>query len=225
MSRQMRRQVSRRHARGFTLIEVLLAVTLLVAGLALAFATIRSAMAISQRGEAISAGNERIRAVESLLRRRLSNAMPIALQPPEPDTPAPRFIGEPQRMQFAADVPAYLGRGGAYVHTLAVSGQRDAQQLTLELVLLQDGVQIPEVPARAPEVLADALQRVEFRYRGIDPVSGDLADWQPQWDDPQQWPLLVSISVDAADGRRWPPLVVAMPQGMRMGGMRMGGRR
>jgi general secretion pathway protein J len=39
-----------RAARGFTLIEVLLATALLVGGLALAFATVRSALAISQRG-------------------------------------------------------------------------------------------------------------------------------------------------------------------------------
>ncbi|MGH8045091.1 MAG: prepilin-type N-terminal cleavage/methylation domain-containing protein, partial [Stenotrophomonas sp.] len=41
--------------RGFTLIEVLLATVLLVGGLALAFATVRSAMNIAQRGERVAA--------------------------------------------------------------------------------------------------------------------------------------------------------------------------
>ena len=53
-----------RAQRGFTLIEVLLATALLVGGLALAFATVRSALAISQRGEQMAAHNERMRAVE-----------------------------------------------------------------------------------------------------------------------------------------------------------------
>ena len=40
-----------RSARGFTLIEVLLATVLLAAGLALAFATLRASTATAQRGE------------------------------------------------------------------------------------------------------------------------------------------------------------------------------
>ncbi|WP_313276146.1 prepilin-type N-terminal cleavage/methylation domain-containing protein, partial [Stenotrophomonas sp.] len=66
--------MSVRSAAGFTLIEVLLATVLLAAGMALAFAAVRSTMAISARGEVIAAGNERMRAVEGFLRRRLSTA-------------------------------------------------------------------------------------------------------------------------------------------------------
>ena len=47
-----------RQARGFTLIEVLLATMLLATGLALAFATLRAATATAQRGEAIAERSE-----------------------------------------------------------------------------------------------------------------------------------------------------------------------
>ena len=53
---------------GFTLIEVLLATTLLAAGLALGFATVRAAGATAERGEAMAARNERMRAVSEFLR-------------------------------------------------------------------------------------------------------------------------------------------------------------
>jgi general secretion pathway protein J len=64
----MTRKTMNRNVRGFTLIEVLLATVLLAAGLALAFATLRSATAMVQRGESIAQRNERIRAVEGFLR-------------------------------------------------------------------------------------------------------------------------------------------------------------
>ena len=66
----MRRTIPR-PAAGFTLLEVLLATTLLAAGLALGFATVRAAGATVTRGEAMAARNERIRAVSAFMRHRI----------------------------------------------------------------------------------------------------------------------------------------------------------
>ena len=210
--------MSRRGARGFTLIEVLLATVLLVGGLALAFATVRSAMNIAQRGERVAAQNERMRAVEGFLRRRLSMAMLTATTPPDPTREPVYFLGEPQHMVFVSDLPGYLGRGGPYVHELQVRGSGDAQRLDLALTLVQNGERIEETPPRPPEALADALRAVSFRYRGIDPRNGQLGDWQDRWEDTRRLPSLVSISVTPRQGPAWPPMVVALaqqPRGVR----------
>lgn len=198
--------------RGFTLIEVLLATALLVGDLALAFATVRSAMAISQRGEQMVAQNERMRAVEGFLRRRLSMAMLTATTPPDPTREPVYFQGEAQRMLFVSDLPGYLGRGGPYVHELQVRGSGDAQRLELALTLVQNGERIQETPPREPEMLADGLRKVSFRYRGIDPRNGELGDWQDQWEDTRRLPSLVWISVEPRQGAAWPPMVAALPQ-------------
>ena len=198
--------------RGFTLIEVLLATALLVGGLALAFATVRSAMAISQRGEQMVAQNERMRAVEGFLRRRLSMAMLTATTPPDPTREPVYFQGDAQRMLFVSDLPGYLGRGGPYVHELQVRGSGDAQRLELALTLVQNGERIQETPPREPEMLADGLRKVSFRYRGIDPRNGELGDWQDQWEDTRRLPSLVWISVEPRQGAAWPPMVAALPQ-------------
>ena len=71
----------KQRAAGFTLVEVMLATVLLAGGLALAFASVRSAMAVSQRGEQIAAESERMRAVESLLRRQLAGALRTRWRP------------------------------------------------------------------------------------------------------------------------------------------------
>jgi general secretion pathway protein J len=201
-----------RSVRGFTLIEVLLATVLLVGGLALAFATVRSAMNIAQRGEQMAAQNERMRAVEGFLRRRLGMALPTAAEPPDPTREPLYFLGEAQRMLFVSELPGYLGRGGPYVHELQVQGSGEAKTLELGLTLVQNGERIAETPPRPPERLADALRDVRFRYRGVDPRSGQLGEWQEHWEDSRRLPNLVEIRIVPAQGLEWPPLVVVLTQ-------------
>lgn len=195
---------------GFTLIEVLLATALLAAGLALAFVTVRSAMTISQRGEAMAADNERMRAVQGLLRRQLAQALRSPIEPPDPAREPLFFIGEPQRLRFVSDVPGYLGRGGPYVHDLQVVRSAQGVRLQLGLVMVQAGVQIQERPPRAPEPLVDELKSVTLRYRGVDPTSGQLGDWMTTWPDTRRPPLLVSMQVQPLRGAAWPELRVVL---------------
>lgn len=206
--------------RGFTLIEVLLATVLLAAGMALAFAIVRSTLAISTRGEAIAAGSERMRGVESFLRRRLVAAMPLPMERDPAKGVGIAFSGDEQNMRFVAELPGYLGRGGPYVHALTVHEEDGAKQLRIGLTLLQAGQRVEEDPPRGLELLADDLEQVRFRYRGIDPTTRELGDWQPQWHEPGRMPLLVSVEIAPVTGKAWPPLVVTLPQRSEFGGLR-----
>jgi general secretion pathway protein J len=199
-----------RNVRGFTLIEVLLATVLLAAGLALAFATLRSATAMVQRGETIAQRNERIRAVESFLRRRISSAQTIAFAV-DPDSQRQyRFVGEPQRMRFVADLPDYLGRGGPYLHDLVASDE--GGQLLVSFSMVQSGQAIRDAQPRPPEILADKLAVARFRYRGLD-QEGKLGQWQDQWTAAEWLPLQVAIEVESDGGEVWPEMVVSLAQG------------
>ena len=195
-------------SRGFTLIEVLLATMLLAGGLALAFATLRSATTMVQRGEAIAQRSERIRSAETFLRRRIGSAQVIAFATDPQTQQQIRFLGEPQRMRFVADLPDYLGRGGPYLHDLSVAEGR----LLVSFTLVQGGQAIEEAQARPPEPLASGLRAVRFRYRGIDPEGG-LGDWQERWATGEVLPVQVAMDIESADGVRWPRLIVSLAQG------------
>lgn len=195
-------------SRGFTLIEVLLATLLLAGGLALAFATLRSATAMVQRGEAIAQRSERIRSAETFLRRRITSAQMIGFATDPQTQQQIRFVGEPQRMSFVADLPDYLGRGGPYLHELSVADGR----LLVSFTLVQGGQAIQEAQARPPEPLASGLRAVRFHYRGIDPQGG-LGDWQERWTTADVLPVQVAIDIESSDGMRWPGLVVSVAQG------------
>ncbi|MGN6513143.1 MAG: prepilin-type N-terminal cleavage/methylation domain-containing protein [Lysobacteraceae bacterium] len=207
-------------ARGFTLIEVLLATVLLASGLALAFATLRSATAIATRGEVLERRNERMRAVEGFLRARLQAMRPVPYGFDRDSGLAQRFLGQPQRMRFVADLPDYLGRGGPYVHEFAIEqGDRPGEvRLTVALTMVLGGQPVEEQPVRPPEVLAEHLRAVRFRYRGLG-ADGRLGGWQPQWPTQDALPLQVEIDVQDAQGRDWPALVVAPPLAGSFGGV------
>jgi general secretion pathway protein J len=197
-------------ARGFTLIEVLLATALLASALALAFATVRAATATANRGEAMALRNERMRAVEGFLRTRLQAARPVPYGIDGESGLARRFEGNGEHMAFVADLPDYLGRGGPFLHRLQVGGPAGRRRVEVAFDLVQGGAVADDPHALPPEVLVDDLADVAFRYRGLDAESR-LGPWQAQWNVPEALPLQVEVRIRDADGRDWPPLVVALP--------------
>ncbi len=196
-----------RRARGFTLLEVLLAVALLAAAFTLAFGILRAAGATVERGDALAQRNEHIRAVSNFLRTRLAGTPGIVFAIDQETGLSQRFLGTRTEMRFVADVPDYLGRGGPYAHTLTVV--RDDQRLTLQVQfqMMQGGVPIPA--ERPPEPLADGLTKVEFAYRGLDD-NGAPGAWLPTWTQVDALPLQVRVQMADARGE-WPEVLVMLP--------------
>lgn len=198
-----------RHALGFSLLEVLLAMVLLAAGLALGFATLRAATATTQRGEQLAQRSERIRAAHAFLQRRIVSALPIPFHLDPMAGEARQFTGDGSRMQFVADLPDYLGRGGPHLHTLAVhDAGEEGLQLTVAFATTVAGKTFPQ--PGDPEVLVDGLETVRFRYRSLD-ESSNLDEWQDEWTRSNELPLQVRIDIEAAEGP-WPPLLVTLNQ-------------
>ncbi|QSX79997.1 general secretion pathway protein GspJ [Agrilutibacter solisilvae] len=183
---------------------------LLAMGLALAFATIGAATKTTQRGEAIASNNERVRAVESFLRRRLVGARPVPYTFDQTSGLAKRFEGEPDRMKFVADLPDYLGRGGPYLHEFIIERDGEHLRLSLSLSMVLAGQVVEETDPRPPEMLAGNLQSARFRYRALS-AEGGLGEWQERWENVDQMPLLVEVTLTDVGGRPWPPMVVALP--------------
>jgi len=199
------RAMHRRHAAGFTLLEVLLATVLLAAGLAVAFATLRAATATAHRGEVLAQRSERMRAVELFLRRRIAATRPVSFGMDEQTGTLRRFEGAPDRMRFVADLPDYLGRGGPYLHDIAIADGR----LEVGFTMVLGGELVEEAQPRAPEPLVDVAE-ARFRYRGLN-AENRLGEWVERWETPDRLPLQVEIVLRDAEGRAWPPMVIALP--------------
>jgi general secretion pathway protein J len=149
--------------------------------------------------------------VEGFLRTRIGSARAISFDLDKQSGGAIRFIGAPDRMRFVADLPDYLGRGGPYLHDIAVADAGSGQtRLQVEFAQVQNSAQVAETAPRPPEVLADGLSKVQFRYRALD-ATGEMGAWQDRWTDPTRLPLQVSVRIEPLTGRAWPELVVALP--------------
>lgn len=210
-----RRGGSAAHAAGFTLVEVLLATMLLAAGLTLGFATLRAAGATVERGEAMAARNERMRAVSEFLRSRIGGAQAIVFNLDEATGQAQRFAGDAHGMRFVADLPDYLGRGGPHLHELGVEGRGSAQALQVDFRMVVAAQTVVTADARAPEPLADGLRSVQFAYR-TRAQDGEMGSWKPQWDYPESLPLQVRVVIADAQGP-WPAVVIALPHAANAG--------
>lgn len=201
----------RQRQSGFTLIEVLLATALLAAGLALAFTTLRAAGASVQRGESRAMASDEMRSVSSFLRRAVGGARPLPIAVDESSGRGIVFSGEPRRMRFIADLPDYLGHGGAYLHDIVAEPGQGGIALHAWLAIVLGGEAAFDETVRPPELLTHGLREARFRYRGLED-DGSLGQWSEHWQNGQLLPVQVEISLAGADGRPWPPLVIAVAQ-------------
>ena len=196
-----------KRARGFTLVEVIVATTLLALGLALAFASLRGAGRATARAETAAQAEERLRAVQGFLRAQLTAAMPIAFQF-DSDTGQATFLRmTPTKLEYVASMPGYLSRGGPYLQTLELVPGEKGQRLVFQHQMIStDG---PLKAEREPLVLLDGIADARFEVRGID-TNGQVQAWESQWDLSAQLPPLVRLRLRFTDPtRQWPEMVVA----------------
>src|SRR5690606_20083022 len=182
---------------GFTLLEVLLATSLLALALALAFSALRGAVGAVRSGEALINRTDEIRVAQEFLRRQLSHAMPMAFEELEDNGERKLFEAEATFLRFVAPMPGYLSRGGPHVQWLEVQRRRDGHALVFDHAQLNgyDPEQPKPEDARPPVVLLDRLDDARFEFRAID-ETGELGEWTDQWDEPQQMPLMVRLVVE-----------------------------
>lgn len=201
-----------RHARGFTLVEVLMAIMLLALLSAGAWAAIRTATRAVERGEALVDRTNKVRVSQELLRRQISQALPIVVETDGPTGQPTHFIGERDRMRWVSAMPGYLGRGGPYVQEIALERGDNGYALRFRHALAngwdsREG--FPETPG--PVTLIERIDDVRIEYRGLDD-QGKLGEWEDEWTDPGPMPLLVRVRVEFARGSQleWPELVVPL---------------
>jgi len=199
--------MSARRQHGFTLIEVVIATSLLALGLAIAFGTMRSASRATAKAEASAQREERLRASQHCLRTQLGAALSIPFEFDQESGAATFFRASPGKLEFVGTMPGYLARGGPYLQTLELQPGPEGQQLLFQHQLLTaDG---PVEAEREPVVLLDGIAEGSFEVRTID-EEGKPGRWQDEWMVSAQLPPQLRLRLRFRDERRnWPELLVA----------------
>ncbi len=195
---------------GFTLVELLIAMTLLALIVAALFGGLRLGARAWEAGAQRNSDLARLEVVQGLLRRQLSRAYPIALTGSERGRRIV-FEGDPAAVMFVAPAPAQIGLGGLYLMNLAVAEDEGNKRLVLTWQLSgAEEERLTESPGAETRVLIDRIAGIELSYFGP-PDGRDEPRWFDRWDDAARLPSLVRIRVEfpAGDRRYWPELIVA----------------
>ena len=195
---------------GFTLVELLVAMTLLAFLSIMLFGGLRFGARSWEAVVKSSAERDRIASTQNFLRDRLGQLTlpgPAELRQSGGDG---GFDGGPERLEFVAPWLSALSLGGLYRFTLWHEDAGDGR-LMLSWQPAEAGPdELEELGDLAGErVLLDGVAEVSLSYYGA-ADENDPSEWRDQWENPAAPPRLVRVHLVFADARRvWPDFVVA----------------
>ena len=197
-------------ATGFTLVELLLALTLMSMLLALAYGGLRAATRAADKGQAILADSGRIRMAHQFVRKQLNQMAPLVFAESEDQQERSVFTGDARKIRYVAPMPGYLGFGGPQVQELAIVSGADGDELVLSHALLQ-GFEEQNLYLRDPIVLLKKIEFAEFSFLGRD-ETGELSGWTNQWEQPGLLPDAVSLDIEFTEDVyiQWPLLTASV---------------
>ena len=178
---------------GFTLLEVLVVITLMGLLLGLVGTAMVSANKAVSTAERTSARLDDIRATQRFLRQSIGQALPLSIQSGDQDK-AVSFQGRRDSMSFYAPLPASLG-GGLYRQRLVM----DHHRLEVHLARLV-GQQLEAWGE--PQPLLDDVAHAHFSYRGRSPL-GEQTEWLDSWPWPERLPQSIRIDLHLKGARSW----------------------
>ncbi|MBI1726465.1 MAG: prepilin-type N-terminal cleavage/methylation domain-containing protein [Candidatus Rokubacteria bacterium] len=196
--------------RGFTLVEVVIALTIVATLLVVMFGSLRVGLAAWQRGDERAEVLDRARSITQIVTRTLGAAHPYMTAAQRGEAPRLLFEGTPDRVAFVTAVPPFptavpiaftavtLSQETGPVPGLAV------RQKPLPNAEPFDG-------AIEPALVDGTVSAVHFRYLR----ESDRA-WTERWDavEEKALPLAVEITLSIVQAGRsapQPPLMVSLP--------------
>jgi general secretion pathway protein J len=200
--------MSARGQRGFTLIEMIVAMVLLATMMSLLYSGITFALRSWDAGDANGRRVADRRIGENFLRRELLELFPMRWK--DPMTLKFAFDGQKDRLRFVSSRPAGVSQGG--LSLVGVQVEQGATPRERNLVMrraMPDDAAKDFGPLDKADgtVLVEDVDNVAFSYFGAE---SDFTDpkWYDAWTFDARVPQLVRITMHSADGSPLPVMTV-----------------
>jgi len=204
---------SRQEMRGFTLVELLVAIMILTLFMTASMGAVRIASRSWSAGQERADMTEEMRSVADFLRRQFAQLPPLTVG--EGNELKLLFSASENKLHFVAPAPQFSHGAGLMRYMLAAETIDGRESLTLRYAPFDPGSE--EVDDRfisEPIILGWGFESISFHFYGAQTDDEDAA-WQQDWqDDAERYPSAVLIrtrSETGSDG--WPDLVYALRSG------------
>jgi general secretion pathway protein J len=190
---------------GFTLLELVVAITLMGLVLVVLYSGLRLGLNGWDSGEARAEATNRLRLVEEFLRRQLAQSLTVYRTDDRQERTVV-FAGQPNHIEFVAPMLAQLGQGGLYRVRIEAGDGR---------LWIRWRPYLPGDPNAGEEresVLLEGVSGVEWAYFGSERDDDPQPQWRSTWTSPARRPLLARLNL-TLQGESWPDLVVALSEG------------
>jgi general secretion pathway protein J len=209
---------SRGRQRGFTLIEVVLAMVLLGTMLLLLYSGLSFALRSWDAADVVGRGTADRRIGENFLRRELTEIFPMRFK----DAMAVKvaFAGDANRLRFVSTRPVGATLGGLSLVNVEVEGdaRRRERHLVMRRAMPDDAATDfgPLDKAEQPTILVMHVDSAVFSYFGAE---NDFSEpkWMDAWPYPNRVPQMVRLRLKAEDGSPMPEMVARVMLGEEAG--------
>ena len=208
----------------FTLIEVLIGMSILSIMMLLLFAALRTCVQSWNLGEKKIAEVSQAGIIQNFFQSKLHSTLPLKANflkedNDEEDRQRFSFEGNESQLQFVSAMPASAGRLGLQLFTMSLqqAEKGDGSDLLVDIK--------PFFPKSEDEewqneevIILKNISDLRFAYFGLDDDEAEEAQddeeeslsWQDEWIERQILPKLVSIDIELSNGKIWPQIVVAL---------------
>jgi general secretion pathway protein J len=199
-----------RRQRGFTLVEVVIALTIVATLLVIMFSGLRVGLAAWQRGDERAQALERTRSITHVITRTLGAAYPYQASGTKGERARLLFEGEPGRVAFVTAAPPFPGADSvAFTAVTLAQASVPAPGLAVTQKILPN--EKPFDAGLNPLLVDGAVTDVRFRY-----LKESNGEWTERWDAAREkvLPLAVEVTMTVLQAGRaveQPPLVVSVP--------------
>lgn len=208
---------ARRANGGFTLLETVVALTLLAVMLGMLFAGLRMGARAWEAGTGRGDRADQVLLAYSFLRKELSAAFPWRFK--DPMTVRLAFAGEREALRFVSMRPADLGGGGLAFVAFSFepgTGAQKAGRLVMRRALADSAHgDFAAVDGAEKFALLDGVSAARFEYFGAENDSANPA-WSDRWDFPARMPSHVRLRIELGE-EKLPEMVVALRIGEEAG--------
>lgn len=204
---------------GFTLIEILIVMTLLGVMMVLLFGSLKICADSWHKGENKIAQVNKIAVVYNFFQHHLAVAKPLLNDIKKSTVQATMaFQGNKQSLQFVSSFPASAGKSGLQLFTVRLDKDDDNNNKDKQLIKVAITPFFPkddeaEDDHKEEVVLLKDVSDLTISYFGTDDgVSNDIsnASWHEEWLEKPVQPRLIKIAITMDDDTFWPEMVIPL---------------